>query len=202
MRALLIVSLCLMTVFTASAEIDFKHLKCLVCRTTMKELEAEVSKANPNKVVEVGSFRMDAKGNTIHKKVPLTRSEVYISEVLDNVCEKMTDYVRAIKKSNSELILFNLVSSTGGMNPRMNEIDIIQDGDLNKSLQHYCSVIVEEYEEDIVSLYVNGASNKKEKLCTKISNICKNYVDDDEDTDADNATSSTGDFSFEAKDEL
>lgn len=35
----------------------------------MKELEAEVSKANPNKVVEVGSFRMDAKGNTIHKKV-------------------------------------------------------------------------------------------------------------------------------------
>lgn len=35
----------------------------------MKELEAEVSKANPNKVVEVGSFRMDAQGNTVHKKV-------------------------------------------------------------------------------------------------------------------------------------
>lgn len=73
---------------------------------------------------------------------------------------------------------------------------------------------MEEYEEDIVSLYVNGMSNKKEKLCTKISNICnENYVDDDDtdnstdiDTDTnhdyDHAASSTEDFSFEAKDEL
>lgn len=36
---------------------------------TMKELEAEVSKTDPNKLVEVGNYRMDAQGNTIHKKV-------------------------------------------------------------------------------------------------------------------------------------
>lgn len=35
----------------------------------MKELEAEVSKADPNKLVEVGSYRMDAQGNTIQRKV-------------------------------------------------------------------------------------------------------------------------------------
>jgi len=34
----------------------------------MKELENEVLKANPNKLVDVG-FRMDAEGNTIRKKV-------------------------------------------------------------------------------------------------------------------------------------
>jgi len=69
---------------------------------------------------------------------------------------------------------------------------------------------VEEYEEDIVSLYVNGMRNKIKRLCTEISNICdENYVEDDEDdsdnstnTDTDHATSSTEDFSFEAKDEL
>lgn len=35
----------------------------------MNELENEVLKANPNKLVDVGNFRMDADGNTIRKKV-------------------------------------------------------------------------------------------------------------------------------------
>lgn len=35
----------------------------------MKELENEVLKANPNKLVHVGNFRMDAEGNTISRKV-------------------------------------------------------------------------------------------------------------------------------------
>lgn len=59
--------------------------------------------------------------------------------MLDNICEKMTDYVRATKRSNNKLTILNLMSSSGGMNPLMNEVDIIQDGDLNKSLQHYVS---------------------------------------------------------------
>ncbi|CAL1673054.1 unnamed protein product [Lasius platythorax] len=187
MRGLLFVSLFLISIFIAEPkEVDLKHLKCLVCRATIKELQAEVSKVNPNKLIEVGRYRMDVEGNTIQKKVPLRQSEVYISDVLDNICEKMTDYVRATKRSNNKLTILNLMSSSGGMNPLMNEVDIIQDGDLNKSLQHYCSVIVEEFEDDIVSLYVNDIRNKKETLCTKISNICnENYSDDDDNTEYD-----------------
>ncbi|KMR03300.1 protein canopy-1-like protein [Lasius niger] len=171
MRGLLFASLFLISIFIAEPkEVDLKHLKCLVCRATIKELQAEVSKVNPNKLIEV----------------PLRQSEVYISDVLDNICEKMTDYVRATKRSNNKLTILNLMSSSGGMNPLMNEVDIIQDGDLNKSLQHYCSVIVEEFEDDIVSLYVNDIRNKKETLCTKISNICnENYSDDDDNTEYD-----------------
>lgn len=35
----------------------------------MKEFEVEVLKADPNKVVEVGSFRLDATGNAVRKTV-------------------------------------------------------------------------------------------------------------------------------------
>lgn len=72
-------------------------------------------------------------------KVPLSRSEVYILDLLDGICEKMTDYVRATKKSNNQLTIINLMSSPGIMNSRVKEVDIIQDSDLNKSLQHYVS---------------------------------------------------------------
>ncbi|KAL6257900.1 hypothetical protein P5V15_011499 [Pogonomyrmex californicus] len=186
-------------------EVDLKHLKCLVCRATMNEIEAEVLKANPNKLVDVGNFRMDAEGNTIRKKIPLGQSEVHISILLDNICDKLSDYVRATKKSNNQLTIFNLMSPSGGMNPVMSEVDIIQDGDLNKSLQHYCSTIMDEFEEDIVSLYVDGVENKKEELCTRISNICnENYIDDDDyDNNNDNNSKDNYDLNFDEKrDEL
>lgn len=185
MRTLLLFGLFLIVADAECKEVDLKHLKCLVCRATMTELENEVLKANPNKLVDVGNFRMDAEGNTIRRKIPLGRSETHISILLDNICDKLTDYVRATRKSDNQLTIFNLMSPSGGMNPMMSEVDIIQDGDLNKSLQHYCSAIVDEFEEDIVSLYVDGVPNKNKELCTKISYICENYVDDEED-DSDN----------------
>jgi len=42
---------------------------------------------------------------------------------------------------------------------------------------------VEEFEEDILSLYVDGVDNKERELCTKISYICENYDDEDDDSD-------------------
>ncbi|KYM95109.1 Protein canopy like protein 2 [Cyphomyrmex costatus] len=188
MKALLLfLGLFCINVIVEPQEVDLKHLKCLVCRAAMNELETVVLNANPNKLVDVGNFRMDADGNTIRKKVPLGRSEIHISILLDNICEKLSDYVRATRKSDNQLIIFNLMSPSGGMNPIMSEVDIIQDGDLNKSLEHYCSAIVNEFEDDIVSLYVDGIYNKKKELCTKISNICnENYVDEEDDDYSDN----------------
>lgn len=52
----------------------------------------------------------------------------------------MNDYVRATRKSDNRLTLINLMSSSGAMNPEISQVDIVQDGDLNKSLQHYVSV--------------------------------------------------------------
>lgn len=72
-------------------------------------------------------------------KVPLRQSEIYILDLLDNICEKMTDYIRVTNKSNKQLAILNLMSSPGILNSRVKEVDIIQDGDLNKSLQHYVS---------------------------------------------------------------
>lgn len=75
-------------------------------------------------------------------KIPLGRSATHIAILLDVICDNLADYVRATRKSDNQLMIFNLMSPSGGMNPMMSEVDIIQDGDLNKSLQHYVSVTV------------------------------------------------------------
>ncbi|EZA57730.1 protein seele [Ooceraea biroi] len=194
MRAVLFVGLFSMILLAESMdmEIDINHVKCLVCRATMKEVDVEVLKDHPDVLVNVGGFRMDAQGNTVYKEVPLRQSEVHISEILDNICEKMNDYVRVIGKYDNRLRLVNLLSSPSVMNPELSDVEVIQDGDLNKSLPYYCGVIVGEYEDDIISLYVNKEDNKTERFCTNISRICEKYVDENEDSETDSITERPG----------
>lgn len=161
-------------------EIDTKLLRCLVCRATVKEIQWQLAEVDPSREVEIGNYRMDAKGNTVHKRVPLIQSEVFISDMLDSICEKMSDYVRATYKSNGQLTILNLMTSEGVMNPEMSKVDIIQDGDLNKSLKYYCETIVEEYEDNIISLFIEGKTNVKNELCTNVAHLCNSMDDSNE----------------------
>lgn len=62
--------------------------------------------------------------------------------MLDSICTKLDDYVRATYKSTGQLTLLRLMSPEGGMNPDFSKVDIVQDGDLNKSLKFYVSRVV------------------------------------------------------------
>lgn len=88
--------------------------------------------------MEVGNYKLDANGNLVQKSVPISQSETYLSEVLDGICAKMDDYVRAKKKSNGQLTVMKLVIN-GAMNPESSSVDFVQDDDLNKSLKYYVS---------------------------------------------------------------
>lgn len=96
---------------------------------------------DPKKKVEVGGYTLDEKGNTRVKSIPQLKSEVFLSDMLDSICDKMDDYVRATWKSNGQLTLLRLMDKNGNMNPDMSRVDIIQDGDLNKSLKFYVSIL-------------------------------------------------------------
>ncbi|XP_024944517.1 protein seele [Cephus cinctus] len=161
-------------------DIDSRNLRCLVCRTTIDELTNELSKISPEREIEVGNFRLDGKGNTIRKKVPLARSEVHISNVLDEICGKLSDYVRARYKSNGQLTILNLLDSSGGMNPEIAKVDIIQDSDLNKSLKYHCEAIIEEFEDGIVNVFRDGGKDADIKVCSEIANLCDDTIPDDE----------------------
>ncbi|KAL2714643.1 protein seele [Vespula squamosa] len=193
----IIVATLQLCIFVKSTEIDPKYLKCLVCRATMDELKTELGKIDPSIEIDVGNYRMDAKGNSITKKVSKARSEIHISETIDEICEKMSDYVRATYKTNGQLTILNLMSSSGVMNPEMSKVDLIQDNDLNKSLKYYCEGIVEEFEEPIISLFSKGETIIRRKLCTDIAKIC-----DSEDFFNEDGVNNDEDNKIEINDEL
>lgn len=59
----------------------------LVCRATVSEIEDAVSKVDPGKKAEVGGYRLDSKGNAISKTVPLAKSEMFLTELFENICK-------------------------------------------------------------------------------------------------------------------
>lgn len=107
-----------------------------VCEKSIYELTIAVSKLDPNSKVEVGGHRLDKDGNFRHKEVSQTKSEMVLSELIEKVCDRMDDYIRAFWKSNGTLTLISMVDGLG----MFDKLDIVQDDDLNKSLKYHVSI--------------------------------------------------------------
>lgn len=164
--ALLVALLSLASIQSTSSQ-GLENLRCIICKQIVKDLHSEVKKVDPKKKLQV-RYRVDDAGKNM---IPYALSEMHLSESLEAVCKGIDDYVRATRKDTGELILLKLIVD-GKMNPDMSNVDIIQDGDLNKSLKYYCDGIVEEYEEDIVKMVQNKESGIEEKLCENVTKLC------------------------------
>lgn len=151
--------------------IDTSNLKCEVCCRLVEEIQRNVSSVNPANIVQVSNFRLDGNGDQIKQTVPLARSQLYLTEVMDSVCEKMNDYVRATFKKNGTLTVMPLILD-GKMNPLMSEVDVVQDSDLNKSLQYYCEEIVDDIEEDLINIIKSEDDQIVYSICTNVMQLC------------------------------
>lgn len=51
-------------------------------------MDKAISKVDPRKKAEVGNFRIDETGDAGDKKViPLVKSEMYLTELMEEICE-------------------------------------------------------------------------------------------------------------------
>lgn len=159
---------------TSMASIDTTQLKCEVCRCLVEEVQRNVSSVDPSRVVQVIKARLDSNGDQQKRIVPLARTQIYLTELMDSVCGKMDDYVRATFKSNGSLIVMPLLTD-GKMNPLVSQVDIVQDSDLNKSLQYYCEDIVHDIEDDLINIIQSeNESNAVYSICTEVVQLCPN----------------------------
>lgn len=166
----------------AARPISPKEVKCLVCKATMNEMELAVSKVDPKKKIDVGDYRLDATGDSKKKKTILyAKSEMYLTELMESVCDRMDDYAKARYKKNGRPVVLKMMTEMG-MNPEMSEVDFVQEGDLNKSLKHLCLEVVEDYEEDILKMFQQEDAVKDTdiRLCSQVANICNEQpIEDD-----------------------
>ncbi|XP_037033733.1 protein seele-like [Bradysia coprophila] len=168
--------------YATDPKILSRNVKCLVCEATILEMKNAIKKVDPRKKVEVSGFRMDSDGFSEVKSVQYSRSETYLTELMDTICKKMDDYAKARDKVTRKLLVLKMVTDDGKMNPLMGSVDFVQDGDLNKSLEHFCLEILEDHEEAILKEFMKEvqADNIDHIVCTKTAKYC-----DEDDADED-----------------
>uniref|UniRef100_A0A8C5W8X2 Canopy FGF signaling regulator 1 n=1 Tax=Leptobrachium leishanense TaxID=445787 RepID=A0A8C5W8X2_9ANUR len=126
-------------------------LYCGACRALVDELLYEIRKVNPRKTVEVGSFRISPDGTQEKSKVPFAKSEQYLIDVLESICNKMDDYGLYVDPETKETSYKRFAFKF--------------DPEETVTLKFACERVAEEHEDDIFSLITQEADNLADKLC-------------------------------------
>jgi len=69
------------------------------------ELEEAVAKEDSHKMADVSGFRLDAQGNSISKKVRLVKSEMYLTELMESICEYINIYLSQFNAPISSIMI-------------------------------------------------------------------------------------------------
>uniref|UniRef100_A0A8C7UT35 Canopy FGF signaling regulator 1 n=1 Tax=Oncorhynchus mykiss TaxID=8022 RepID=A0A8C7UT35_ONCMY len=136
-----------------------KVLYCSACRAIVDELNYSISQIDPKKTINVGAFRLKPDGSLTDKKVPLARSETNLSELLDGVCGSMSDYALHVDPDTKKKQYKRFA-------PRSSDFDGPEG---SNALQFACESIVEEFEDDIISLFAKETDHVVDKLCNEVS---------------------------------
>ncbi|KTF83299.1 hypothetical protein cypCar_00028488 [Cyprinus carpio] len=152
-------------------------LYCSACVAIAEELNYSISQTDPKKTIHVGGFRLKPDGSLTDKKVPLARSETYLTELLEEVCNSMSDYALYEDPDTKEKSYkrFAPRGNDGGNFPDFKNFKF--DGpESSSALKFACESIVEELEDDIISLFASEAGHVAKTLCSEISGHCKSSV--------------------------
>ncbi|KAG8014393.1 Protein canopy-1 [Nibea albiflora] len=148
-----------------------KVLYCSACKAIVDELKYSISQVDPKKTINVGSFRLNPDGTMKDKKVPLARSEIHLSELLDGVCNSMSDYALHMDPNTKVKQYMRFAPRSSGASgdfPDFNNFHF--DGpEAHNGLKFACESVVEELEDDIISLFSQGVEHVHEELCNRIS---------------------------------
>ncbi|KAG5286859.1 hypothetical protein AALO_G00019550 [Alosa alosa] len=149
-------------------------LYCSACMAIADELNYSISQTDPKRTIDVGGFRLKPDGSLTDKKVPFARSETQLTELLEGVCNSMSDYALYVDPDTKDKSYkrFAPRSNSGGDFPDFNNFKF--DGpEGSNALKFACETIVEELEDDIISLFGHESEHVADKLCGKISGHCK-----------------------------
>ncbi|XP_022329405.2 protein canopy homolog 2-like [Crassostrea virginica] len=158
----------LISFFTLEAKRD-EELYCAVCRALVDEVNHSISLVNSKQKVQVGSFRVDSKGNQKTVEVPLARSEIHLTEVFETICEKFRQYGNTKNELGKKSVV--RMVSRDGKPLVLKDIHITMEG--MKLLTHTCENIAEEYEDQIIRAFRDGELPEVEqKVCGRLAGYC------------------------------
>jgi len=160
---------------------DPKTLKCLVCQNVIQEFEAAIWRIDPKKMIDTGTFRVNEKGEQKRQIIPYARSQTHLIELTEDICKNFEDYAQAKEKRSGKPTIIRITTPDGNMNPLFGSVDIVPDENLNTRLKFHCDTIVEEMDEQFLSLLADESNDNPtltQKICVEEGSYCKSLKDE------------------------
>ncbi|XP_032090466.1 protein canopy homolog 1 [Thamnophis elegans] len=145
---------------------------CGACKALADELEYEIKKIGPRRTVNSGTFRINPDGSRGKKKIPFAKSETFLTDILENICDRMNDYKLEDDPVTKKKIFKRYA-------PRKDEeiYPIYKQyffySDAYKPLKYACETIIEQYEDEIFSVITRESHSLADKLCIEKSGLCQ-----------------------------
>lgn len=158
----------LLTMLQAVAKRD-KTLYCSVCRALVEEVSGRIGDVDPKKVVQIGSFRVDPHGNQKLVQKQYARSEVHLTEIFEDVCRSMSDYVEITTDDGMRSVVRQRSRAGVGMDLKNAKFNPNNDS----KLRFYCDLLVEDYEDEMISLFRrDNLPSIETAVCGDIASAC------------------------------
>ncbi|KAK0420578.1 hypothetical protein QR680_014771 [Steinernema hermaphroditum] len=158
--ALLSISACFFGVQAAVA-----NAKCGACVMLVNELEAGVQSVDPKKMIQVGSFRVDGKGNQKGlNEIPYARSETHLVELLDNICDKSKDYVSAAHPTTGKTVFVKKQTA--------DHLHLKSDASQSSKLANACHDFIDDHEDGLVKFLKVEHENPVRGFCHQETSSC------------------------------
>ncbi|GMH45300.1 hypothetical protein BSKO_13257 [Bryopsis sp. KO-2023] len=148
--------------------------KCGACRIVSEELQKKLDKELPRNHLDM-RHRLDATGKRYGKVIEYSASELRMTELLDNLCEKMSRYTwgYVMPPAGGEMKLGWLSKSKS--KDIAYQMDEGEESLRRKHLKAFCGRLIEEHEEELVEALRSGIEEEKglsHLLCTALSKTC------------------------------
>jgi hypothetical protein len=123
--------------------------KCAVCEATVHELidDLNESKSQPQLDLDLRG-RLDPSGKRKGKVLPYHGSDLHMLELLEKVCDRLSDYSRSVSDDIVSLQRHN--PRTQGESVTLSNVEV--DNKVSEKFKQYCAELVGGNEDDITNL--------------------------------------------------
>uniref|UniRef100_A0A8R1HJV2 DUF3456 domain-containing protein n=1 Tax=Caenorhabditis japonica TaxID=281687 RepID=A0A8R1HJV2_CAEJA len=156
------------TVFLALQLVDaasISSLECGACSLLVTHFELKIAAVDPNKKIEVGSFRVSPTGEQKGlKEIGYARSETHLTEIIEHVCDEAKNYKLVMNTNTGKSVYVHKDVSQ--------HLDGDESAKMRSRLQNACNDFIDANEDELLHFLKSAHEKPVKEFCHKTIGVC------------------------------
>lgn len=154
----------LLSLLVKCSALSTASIACGACTLVVTELEAGIAGVDRRKRTKVGGYHLDAAGNQADAvEVSYSRSEMHITDILENVCDKSAEWTAVVHPTTGKGIYARRASL---------KLKQVSDRPSIYRLTEACSDFLDSFEDQLVTFAQKEHKEPVRQFCHDTARVC------------------------------